>query len=341
MGTETESGIRAVGLLSGGLDSILAVRVVQEQGVEVLALHFMSPFFSAEKRGREVEVEAYYKSVFGINVRIVDVSDEYMKLLANPRYGYGKNFNPCIDCKIFLFRKALAVMREEGARFLVTGEVIGQRPMSQRRDTMNLIARDLGARDILLRPLSAKIMDPTLPEREGWVDRERLYGFSGRSRKPQVRLAAAMGISGYPTPAGGCVLTDPIKALRVGDYFANTPPERLDSENVRLLLTGRPFVLPEGSILTIGRTEAENTALEKLYKAGDLYLSVVVVPGPVGLLRQPPGVDERELAASLVKRFCPKAAPDAQVGCGEVPDSTDALIVVSPASTETVETLRV
>lgn len=313
---ETKDKVKAIGLLSGGLDSILAVRVLMEQGVEVLAVHFMSPFFSADKRGREAEIEKYYADVFGIKVRIVDVSGEYMRILANPRYGYGKNFNPCIDCKIFLFKKALEIMREEGAGFLVTGEVIGQRPMSQRRDTMNLIARDLGAREILLRPLSAKIMDPTLPEQKGWVDREKLLGFAGRSRKPQMRLAKEMGIADYPTPAGGCRLTDPIQAARVRRYFDETPPERISPEDVRLFLIGRPFVLPGGSIITVGRTAEENEAIEKHRIPGDLFLSVIDVPGPLGLLRSPPGVDECEAAASIVHFFCPKAGPTAKVGIG-------------------------
>lgn len=318
---ETKKNVKAIGLLSGGLDSILAIRVLVDQGVDVLAVHFISPFFSADKRGREAEIEKYYADVFGIQARVVDVSGEYMSMLARPRYGYGKNFNPCIDCKIFLFKKALEIMREEGAGFLVTGEVIGQRPMSQRRDTMSLIARDLGAREILLRPLSAKIMDPTIPELEGWVDREKLYGFAGRSRKPQMRLAARMGIADYPTPAGGCRLTDPIQAARVKKYFDGTPFERISSEDVRLLLIGRPFVLPGGSILTVGRTEEENLSIEKLRMPGDQFLLVIDIPGPVGLLRSPPEADDSELAAAIVHFYCPKAGQTAKVGVGPEPES--------------------
>ncbi|MBI5015903.1 MAG: 7-cyano-7-deazaguanine synthase [Deltaproteobacteria bacterium] len=305
--------IKAVSLLSGGLDSILATRVVQDQGVEVLALHFISPFFGYEKKGREEEVAAFYQETYGIRMRVVDVSDEYLTMLARPRYGYGKNFNPCVDCKIFLVRKALEILQAEGASFLITGEVLGQRPMSQRRDTLNAIARDTGTRGILLRPLSARLLPPTAPEERGWVDRGRLYGFSGRGRHDQMALAAELGITEYPTPAGGCRLTDPCLGARVRRYYEDTPAEGRNAADVRVLLTGRPFRFPEGSLFSLGRGEHENAAVAGLAREGDERVFAADVPGPLGLFRPRGSGDERPLAAAVLLRYCPKARPETRV----------------------------
>lgn len=305
--------IKAISLLSGGLDSILATRVVQDQGVDVLALQFVSPFFGFDKRGREAEVEAFYREKYGIRVRVVDVSDEYLGVLGSPRYGYGKNFNPCVDCKIFLIRKALEIMHAEGASFLVTGEVLGQRPMSQRRDTLNAIARDTGTRGILLRPLSARCLPITAPEEKGWVDRNRLFGFSGRGRQDQMELAARLGITEYPTPAGGCRLADPCLGARVRGYFEVTPAPLRSAEDLRLLLTGRPFRFPGGSLFALGRGEGENAAVAGLARPGDELAFARDVPGPLGLFRPRGDADERALAASVLLRYCPKAPPGTPV----------------------------
>jgi tRNA-specific 2-thiouridylase len=333
--------VRAVSLLSGGLDSLVATRLVQDQGVDVLALHFVTPFFGDDKRGREAEMEALYRGRYGIRLRIVDVSDEYLEVLANPRYGYGKNFNPCVDCKIFLIRKALQIMRAERARFLVTGEVLGQRPMSQRRDAMNAIARQTGAGEILLRPLSAKLLPPTEPERNGWVDRERLQGFSGRNRKPQMALAARLGITEYPTPAGGCKLTDPCLGARVRRYFELTAPAGRRADDIRLLLVGRPFRLSGGSLFTLGRDQTENAAVERLARAGDELVTAVGVPGPLGLLRPAHGAEERTAAASILLRYCPKAGPGTRVGFGPDPENPNVQVVSEAAAEEVIEAWRV
>lgn len=324
----TDKKIKAISLLSGGLDSILATRVVADQGVDVLALQFISPFFGASKRGKEEELEAFYRDIYKINVRVIDVSHEYLHVLGNPSYGYGKNFNPCIDCKIFLFKRALEIMKEEGAEFLITGEVIGQRPMSQRRDAMNLIAKQMGAKERLLRPLSAKIMPETLPELEGWVDREKLFDFSGRSRKPQMALAVELGIADYPSPAGGCALTDPCQAKRIQHYFEETPEEERNDSDVRLLLKGRPFRFPGGSYLTLGRNEGENKVINAMQQEGDEVVKVLGPPGPLGLFRPTEGVDERPLAAAVMVRYCSKAKPDQEVGFG-ITDEGPATVVTA------------
>jgi len=325
MGAEQEQGtggtIKAVSLLSGGLDSILATRIVQDQGVDVLALHFITPFFGDDKRGREAEVEAAYGAKYGIRLRIVDVSDEYLEVLANPRYGYGKNFNPCVDCKIFLIRKAAEIMHREGAQFLITGEVLGQRPMSQRRDAMNAISKQTGVREILLRPLSAKLMPPTAAERNGWVDRSRLFDFSGRNRKPQMELAATLGITEYPTPAGGCRLTDPTLGQRVRRYFETTPPPERRAGDLRLILVGRPFRFPGGSLFTMGRSRGENEVVARLFQEGDEFAHILDAPGPQGLFRPRGAEDERALAASALLRYCPKATAESLVGFGSERES--------------------
>jgi hypothetical protein len=332
--------VKAVSLLSGGLDSILATRVVADQGVDVLGVHFISAFFGADRRGREAEAEADFLAKFGIRARVVDVSEEFLTVVGSPRHGYGRNFNPCVDCKIFLFKKALEIMRAEGARFLVTGEVLGQRPMSQRRDTLNLIAKEMGERDILLRPLSAKLLPPTLPETEGWVDREKLLDFSGRNRKPQMALAEALGISGYPTPAGGCSLTDPILAARVRRYFDAVPESVRSADDVRLLLLGRPFGFPGGGFLTLGRNEGENRAVVRLRKPGDEVVKVIGAPGPTGIYRPAPGADERALAASVLLRYCPKAGDGAEVGFGDDVEEPALRVQASRAGEEALEAWR-
>jgi hypothetical protein len=269
----------------------------------------------------------------------VDVSEEFLAVLDSPAHGYGKNFNPCVDCKIFLIRKALEVMREEGAGFLITGEVLGQRPMSQRRDALSAIARETGTRGLLLRPLSARCLPPTAPEERGWVDRRALYGFSGRNRRPQLELAEALGVRDFPTPAGGCRLTDPCLAARVRRYFERVPkPERAASD-VRLLLLGRPFRLPGGSLFTLGRDEAENAALAGLAQPGDELAAVPGVPGPLGLLR-PRGEPERALAAAALLRYCKRAGPGARVGFGPDPERPERELAAEAATDEALDAWR-
>ncbi|MEW6489343.1 MAG: thiamine biosynthesis protein [Thermodesulfobacteriota bacterium] len=332
--------VKAVSLLSGGLDSILATRVVQDQGVDVLALHFITPFFGDDKRGREAEIEAAYRERYGIRLRIVDVSREYLDVLASPRYGYGKNFNPCVDCKIFLIRKAVEILHQEGARFLVTGEVLGQRPMSQRRDAMNAIAKQTGAREILLRPLSAKLLPPTAPERHGWVDRNLLFDFSGRNRKPQMELAARLGITEYPTPAGGCRLTDPTLGQRVRRYFEAIPAAERDPDDLRLLLTGRPFRFPGGSLFTLGRSRGENEVVARLFVPGDAFAHTADVPGPLGLFRARGEADERTLAAAVLLRYTPKAPPGTPVGFGPDREHLGDAVSPAPVGAQDLETWR-
>ena len=309
----------AIALFSGGLDSILACRVIMAQGIRVVALKFVTPFFDDHLLAREEEHRAEVRRKYGIDARLVDLSEGYVELVANPRHGYGKHFNPCIDCKIFMLRRARALLAEHDASFLISGEVLGQRPMSQRMDTLRLIERDSGCTGILLRPLCARRLPETEPERTGLINRDDLFAMSGRGRKEQIQLAGQFGISEYPSPAGGCMLTDPNLADRIAGFYrerARLPGETPHANDIRLLLVGRQFMLPGGHWFVLGRNEKENERIVALAREGDWLLSMVTRSGPTGLLRvSPPVVAQvsaqealRELAASLVVRYGRKVA---------------------------------
>ncbi len=315
--------VTAIALFSGGLDSILACRVMASLAIRVVALKFVTPFFDADLLSREDEYRAGMLEKYGIDVRLVNISREYIELLKNPGHGYGKHFNPCIDCKILMLTRARQLMAKHGASFLVTGEVLGQRPMSQRRDTLRVIERESGCGDLLLRPLCAGLLNPTLPERKGLVDRQRLYAFSGRSRKQQIRLAREFDISDYPAPAGGCVLTDPALGPRIKRFYADRAGAdhgEIQGNDIRLLLVGRQFRLPGNHWFILGRNEQENEKLIHLRGEGDWLLEQTDLPGPTGLLRAaeqglagtPEEQEIARLAAGLVVRYGQKVKGQAQ-----------------------------
>lgn len=306
--------VTALGLFSGGLDSILACRVIMAQGIRVLALKFVTPFFDDRLLDHEEFYRAEVRRKYGIDVRIEDLSRGYIELLRNPRHGYGRHFNPCIDCKIFMLRRARSLLADLGASFLITGEVLGQRPMSQRRDTLRVIERESGCEDILLRPLCAKRLQDTLPERQGLVDREKLYDFSGRGRRQQMELAAQFGITEYPSPAGGCMLTDPNLGKRIEQYYQGTfamKNSELQPGDIRLLLVGRQFRLPGGYWFVLGRNQRENERITALAEKGDWVVKMITRAGPTGLLRRADrlleGAAEKDVvclqAAGLVVRY--------------------------------------
>ncbi len=321
--------IKALSLFSGGLDSILATRVVMEQGVEVEAIQFVTPFFNYDILDDIAAHKLKMLDQFGINVEVEDISTGYLQLLHNPAHGFGKNFNPCIDCKIMMFSRAKQLLVEKGASFLISGEVLGQRPMSQRRDTLNVIARDSGTKSILLRPLCAQFMNETLPEAEGWVDRQKLLRMSGRSRSPQIALAKKYGITDFPTPAGGCTLADPILSQRVAQLYSCESVLKsveITATDVRVLLIGRQFLLPGGGWLILGRDEKDNNRLEKLAQAEDAVLLMDDWPGPLAILKKAGSYypdkmkleKDLELAASLVVRYArklPESISKGEVTC--------------------------
>jgi hypothetical protein len=281
----TPRGHRAAALFSGGLDSLLAAKIMQEeQGLEVHCLHFVSPFF-----GKPHMLDRW-REMYGLNITPVDIGEEFAELLVKrPAHGYGSVMNPCVDCKVLMLRRAKSIMRELGARCVVTGEVLGQRPMSQRRDALNIIRRDAGLTGLLLRPLCALLLDPTQAEEEGIVVREKLYSFSGRSRKNQRELAARFGLTELPSPAGGCRLTDKETAKSCWPVLKYTSPAR--AADFYLVAAGRQlWHLPEeegGDVfrLVVGRNEKDNAGLEKRAGPRDLLFSTPGLPGPAALGR--------------------------------------------------------
>ncbi|MBN1504034.1 MAG: hypothetical protein JW952_03125 [Candidatus Eisenbacteria bacterium] len=271
---------KAVGLMSGGLDSILAVSLVKRQGIEVTGLHLITPFSASPEKERSAM--SSLAAELGIRPRVEETGVEYLAMLERPAHGYGKNVNPCIDCHVLMLRRAREVMEEEGASFVFTGEVLGERPMSQHRKALGIVEAESGLRGFLLRPLSALLLPVTRPEEEGVVERARLYGISGRSRKPQMRLAEELGITRYPGPAGGCLLTDPVYSRKVRDLMRHG---ELTLENAALLAAGRHFRLAGSAKLVVGRNQEENLFLEGRARPTDVVLSTFPVPGPVALLR--------------------------------------------------------
>jgi tRNA U34 2-thiouridine synthase MnmA/TrmU len=294
--------VKAICLFSGGLDSILAVKILEAQGIEITAIKFVSPFFGSGNLNDATPLIEAARAKLGIHLEVVDITGDYSPMLKAPAHGYGKNFNPCIDCKILMVRKAGEFMKRIGAHFIATGEVIGQRPMSQRRDTMRIVERDSGMEGLLLRPLSAKLLPETLPEKEGFVKRNLLFDLSGRSRTRQMELAKTFGVVDYPSPAGGCVLTDPVLSKRI-EYVVKTYRE-FNTPDIALCRIGRHFVWPEGTHLIVGRNKGENERLDTLLETGSYLLKTTDFPGPLGLLKGY-GIPSTRLeeAAAIVARY--------------------------------------
>jgi tRNA U34 2-thiouridine synthase MnmA/TrmU len=303
---------KAVALISGGLDSLLAARVVMDQGVHVEGINFYTGFcveghthaIRKKDRQRPKRNNALWSAEqLGIKLHIVDIIDEYKDVVINPKHGYGSNLNPCLDCKIFMVNKAREWIDTNGFDFIITGEVVGQRPMSQRKDTMPVVARDSGAVDRLVRPLCARNLPPTLPETEGWLDRERLYGFNGRSRKPQMALAKQFGFEDYAQPAGGCCfLTDKQYAVKLADLWSTRGTREYDLDDIMLLKVGRHLRPGANFKLIVGREEGENRFLEGYRKR---FINIIPTShtGPLVLIDGEPGIDDIELAARLTARF--------------------------------------
>ncbi len=275
--------MKAIALLSGGLDSTLAIKLIKDQGIEVIALNFTSPFCTCTSKDSGCSAAAKSARDLGVPLKVVAKGMDYFKIVENPKFGYGSNMNPCIDCRIYIFKKAKELMIAEGASFLISGEVVGQRPMSQKKNILRLIEKEAGVEDILVRPLSAKILPPTLPERMGWVDREKLLGISGRGRKEQMEMAKEGNID-YPCPAGGCLLTDKFIANRVRDLFRFKKDYTLD--DIRLIKTGRHIRISERLKLIIARDEQEGKKLLNSFTPqNDLLISCIKPKGPIALIK--------------------------------------------------------
>ncbi|MCD5401271.1 hypothetical protein LR013_01575 [candidate division NPL-UPA2 bacterium] len=331
--------LKAIALLSGGLDSTLAVKLVLKQGIGVEAVNFLTVFCTCTSRS-SCRLEAKKVSEeLGIPLKVFNVSREYLNIVKHPRHGYGKNMNPCLDCRIFMLRKAGEYMREVGAFFLITGEVLGQRPMSQRREAMRLIEREAGLEGLILRPLSAKLLEPTIPEKRGWIEREKLVNIEGRSRKPQIELAAKFGIKDYPSPAGGCLLTDSQFSARLRDLFQHGQATLND---IHLLKVGRHFRLSPRAKLIVGRDEGENAKLLTLAQAGDLCFRAADFPGPIALARRELTEEEIAAASSLTARYGQGRKEDnLKVDYWKLPEEKIQSIAASPMKEEELERLRI
>jgi len=285
---------KALGLFSGGLDSILASVILREQGISVTVVNFKTPVFGPEKAIKSAQI-------LNIPLKIVDITPPFLEILRNPEHGYGSFMNPCIDCHILMLREAGKIMEREGFDFIFTGEVLGQRPMSQNKGTLKLIARKSGYGTYLLRPLSAELLPETIPEKMGQVDRGSLLDISGRSRKRQMALAERYGISEYPSPAGGCLLTDPGFSRRLKDllqYQVN-----VDNRDIELLRWGRHLRLDKDTKLIIGRNKNENEVIHGLSKPQDQMLKVLDVPGPAVLIPSGTHLENQKLAATICASY--------------------------------------
>ncbi|MFH1406491.1 MAG: hypothetical protein ABIH01_00585 [Candidatus Omnitrophota bacterium] len=300
---ETDATKKAVLMLSGGLDSILAARLVKDQGAELFAVNFLTAFCTCTTKNSACLASKKAADNLGVPLKVFDITKEYLDVVKNPKHGYGSNMNPCIDCRIFTFKKAKHYMAEIGASYIVTGEVVDERPMSQRLDTIRLIEKESGLNDLIVRPLSAQILKPSLPEREGWLKREKFLGIRGRGRTPQFALARALGVEDYPCPSGGCLLTYEGFAKKVRDLIKYN---QFDIRHVRLLKTGRHFRLSAEVKFIVGRDEKENEKLTTLSGPDDILFDAGSEPGPSGLYVGPADSKDIQKAAAIIAHYLNK-----------------------------------
>jgi tRNA-uridine 2-sulfurtransferase len=313
---------RALGLSSGGLDSILSALVLRRQGIEVEWITFETPFFSPEKAIRASKTT-------GIPLTIKNITEEYLAMLKNPHCGYGKNMNPCMDCHSLMFGIAGTIMKENGFDFLFSGEVLGQRPMSQTLSSLRYVEKHSGYEGYIVRPLSAKRLPVTMPEKEGLISREFMFGFSGRSRKPQAALAGEFGISDYPNPAGGCLLTDKGYSRRLKDLFEH---QKYFSENeLNILKYGRHLRLNQSTKIIVGRNQSDNENIERLFKqVSDIMFNVNSFPGPTVVM---PNGGSREIII-LAASICG--------GYSKAPEYSPITVTAkTPKGTETIKVLAI
>lgn len=328
-----------IGLFSGGLDSSLAVLLIMQQNIRVTALSFMTHFGCDFSDRSSCSRDPYpVARQFGFEVKMVHLAEQFVEIVRHPKYGHGKNMNPCIDCRILMLREAKKIMELVGADFVFTGEVVGQRPMSQYKPQLHVVERDAGLKGKLVRPLSARLLPPTEPELSGLLDRNRLENISGRSRKRQMKLAARFGLTDYPNPAGGCLLTDVGYSRRLKDLLDHRP--QIDFRELNLLRVGRHFRLDDRCKVIVGRDEAENIEIGKLRRPEDMIFEARETGSPLVLLVGRPDEAAIRLAATITARYCDlKRASTVNITYGH--DETDLKVVaVSPAEDLLLETIR-
>jgi tRNA-specific 2-thiouridylase len=298
------SKIKAIALFSGGLDSTLAMKLIIDQGIDVIACNINTGFGSTKDR------YAHMKSMcdqVGAELRIIDIQSEYLRdVLFDPKYGYGKNFNPCIDCHAKMFEVAKRIMTHEGASFLISGEVLGQRPMSQNKEALQKVLDESNCDGLLLRPMSAKLLAPTLAEQNGLVDREKLEGIMGRNRERQFALATEFGLKDFESPGGGCLLTDESFAKKMRDFLAY---DSFDIEDIPVIKYGRHMRLPQNAKLVVGRNQIDNEHMKNVKSQKYLHVNVAPMAGPYALISKSATEDEKKLAAKIILTYC-KTNPD-------------------------------
>ena len=329
---------RAVALFSGGLDSMLAIKLMLEQGIEVHALNFLTVFCTCTSKGCMHQATKAAKDL-GVPLKVMNITMEYMDIIKNPKHGRGRAMNPCIDCRIFTFKKAKAFMEDIGASFIITGEVLGQRPMSQRRNAIELIEKRSGLEGLVVRPLSAKLFEPSFPEKQGIVDREKLVGIQGRQRETQIKLAEEFGINEYPCPAGGCLLTDVGFSRKVKDLFEYIPDYNIS--DMHLLKIGRQFRISDKLKLFVGRDKSENERLLSFTQANDYIFDVVDIPSPIALARGRVGREEIETISSILLRYSDAKSNGVQVSYRIFPSDNMQSLKVEPATEQTLSRFRI
>ena len=336
---------KAVALLSGGLDSTLAIKLMLDQGVEVHALNFLTVFCNCTSKGCAHQATKVAEE-FGVPIKVMNITEEYMEIVKNPKYPRGRNMNPCIDCRIFTFKKAKEFMKEIGASFIITGEVTGQRPMSQRKQAIMTIEKESGLEGLIVRPLSAKFFEPTLPEKSGIIDRDKLLDIDGRRRTRQIALAKGFGINDYPCPAGGCLLTDKCFSERLKDLLKYNA--RYDISDLHLLKIGRHFKISDELRFLVGRDEQDNAKLVSFSKAGDYIFDILDIPSAVGLARGRGGFQtlpyaqkDIELMASILARYSDSNGQSVIVSYRQLPDQDWKNTPAFPAAKNLMEALHI
>ncbi|MFQ5607307.1 MAG: hypothetical protein ACE5GA_05125 [Candidatus Zixiibacteriota bacterium] len=330
----------AIALFSGGLDSALAMLLLLRQNIEVTALTFMTHFGCDATSDRSSCGSNPYPMAekFGFNVKLMHLGQRFIDIVEKPKYGRGANMNVCIDCRILMIDEAARYMRMTGADFIVTGEVVGQRPMSQRKPTMGLVEKRVNLGGRLLRPLSARILPPTLPEKQGLVDREKLEGISGRTRKRQMELAREFGLDDYPSPASGCLLTDFSYSQRLRDLMKHS--DRLTFQDLNLLRIGRQFRISPACKLIVGRNENENKQLQQYANSETFVLEAIDTGSPLGLLYGSPTDEELTICARILARYCDRkhlAETSVQLRHG----GSERTLTVAPADEATLDRMRI
>ena len=336
---EKKKNISAVALMSSGLDSLIAAKIVKDQGIDVHGVCFTFQFDNLAKKQATGALEDLLRP-HGIPLTVVDVSEEYLSILLDPDHGYGSGVNPCIDCHLFFLRKAKVMMESMGGQFLVTGEVVGQRPMSQTKPTLFHIDKVSGFKGLILRPLSAKIMPPTIPEEKGWVDRGKLYDISGRSRKRQFELVEEMGITEYNDPAGGCILTEPNYSRRVKAFFKHRGKDAVTVEELKLMRHGRHLWPRDGFQVIVGRDEPDNDALEEYRTGRWAFRAADTMKGPLVIVNGIQDDSDVEVAARITAKYTKRNSNTAMRIRFEG-DGRDGIIDVVPVVEEDLAAWRV